>query len=416
MGKATAKWRIGLIGVGARGMSHLSGILTERDDVLITRIADLAESRAADAAGLVQEKMGNTPAITTEWRRIIEADDVDCVVIASDWDNHVPATCAALRAGKKTACECGGAYTLDECWELVRAYEDTGNHVMFLENCCYDRNELMVTRMVRAGLFGEVVHCEGGYQHDLRDMILQGYPTNQFRVASFMHRCCEYYPTHDLGPIAKLLDINRGNRMVSLVSMASSARGLNDYAKRHPDTIDPAMQDYRFCQGDVVQTMIRCAHGQTITLTVDTSLPRFYSRNFTVQGTRGFFAEREQTVFLDGDSHSRNDYLNNLDKYRPEWEHPIWKRFHEARENNADNAKLHGGMDWILFDAWFSSLEEGKVPPIDTYDMASWMAITPLSEVSIRNGSSAVEIPDFTRGAWIDRQDDRYAGEWALDR
>ena len=158
------KWRVGLIGVGARGMSHLSGILTERDDVTITCIADRIEERAENAAKLVQEKMGNTPWITTDGRRIAETADADCVVIASDWDNHVPATCACLRAGKKTACECGGAYTVDECWELVRAYEETGNHVMFLENCCYDRNELMVTRMVREGLFGEVVHCEGGYQ------------------------------------------------------------------------------------------------------------------------------------------------------------------------------------------------------------------------------------------------------------
>ena len=410
------KRRLGLIGVGARGRTHLDGILTERDDVVITWICDKILTRAEEAAKVVTDKMGNTPQITEDWRRLIEQPDVDAVVIASDWDNHVPATCACLRTGKKTACECGGAYTVDECWELVRAYEETGNHVMFLENCCYDRNELMVTRMVREGLFGEVVHCEGGYQHDLRDMILQGYPTNQFRVNSFMHRCCEYYPTHDLGPIAKLLNINRGNRMTSLVSMASSARGLNDFARRHPDTIHPDTQTYPFRQGDVVQTMIRCAHGQTITLTVDTSLPRFYSRNFTVQGTRGFFAEREQTVFLDGDSHSRGDYLNNIDKYRSEWEHPIWKRFNEARENNADNAKLHGGMDWILFDAWFDALAEGKVPPIDTYDMAAWMAITPLSEISIQNGSCAVEVPDFTRGAWIDRRDDKYTGFYQLDR
>jgi len=409
------KLRLGLIGVGARGRSHLDGILTERNDVEITWVCDKIHTRAVDAAKVAADKMGNTPQITDDYRRLIEQPDVDAVVIASDWDNHVPATCLAMEAGKKVACECGPAYTLDDCWQLVRTYEKTGNHVMFLENCCYDRNELMVTRMVREGLFGEVVHCDGGYQHDLRDLILQGYPTNQFRVASFMHRNCEYYPTHDLGPIAKLLDINRGNRMTKLVSMSSSARGLNDYARRHPDTIDPAMQDYPFRQGDVVRTMIQCAGGQSITLTIDTSLPRFYSRDFTVRGTRGFFAEREQTVFLDGDSHSRSDYLNNLEKYRKKWEHPIWQRFHEAREN-ADNAKLHGGMDWILFDAWFSSIDEGKVPPIDTYDMASWMAITPLSEISLTGGSIPVDIPDFTRGAWIDRGNDKYTGFWQLDR
>ncbi len=411
------KWRLGLIGVGARGMSHLSGILTERDDTEITWICDIKEKHRLDAAKLVQEKMGNTPTLTDDYRRLIEAADVDAVVIASAWENHVPATCYAMEAGKKVACECGGAYNLDECWQLVRTYEKTGNHVMFLENCCYDRNELMVTRMVRDGLFGEVVHCEGGYQHDIRYLALGGFQENHFRLAGCMHRNCDYYPTHDLGPIAKLLDINRGNRMVSLVAMASPAKGLNQYAKDHPDTVDASLQTYPFRQGDVTKTLIRCAHGETITLTLDTTLPRFYSRNFTVHGTKGYFAERELSVFLDGDSHDRASYLNNVDKFRADWEHPIWREHLDWREKlQKDTSGMHGGMDWILFDAWFDSLAAGKVPPIDTYDMAAWMAITPLSEMSIANGSNAVEVPDFTRGMWTNRGADKYTGFWQLDK
>ncbi len=410
------KWRLGLIGTGARGMSHLSGILTERDDTEITWICDTRENARLDAAKVVSDKMGNTPEMTDDYRRVMEAADVDAVVIASAWENHVPAACLAMEAGKKVACECGGAYNLDECWQLVRTYEKTGNHVMFLENCCYDRNELMVTRMVRNGLFGDVVHCEGGYQHDIRYLALAGFEENHFRLAGCMHRNCDYYPTHDLGPIAKLLNVNRGNRMVKLTAMASPAKGLNQYAKDHPDTVDPSMQTYAFKQGDVVKTMIQCAHGETICLTLDTTLPRFYSRNFTVHGTKGYFAEREQSVFLEGDSHDRASYLNNLDNYRPTWEHPIWKEHLAWREQvQKDTSAMHGGMDWILFDAWFSALAEGKVPPIDTYDMASWMAITPLSETSIQNGSGAVDVPDFTRGMWTNRGTDKYTGFWQLD-
>lgn len=392
------KFRVGLIGLGGRGMSHLAGVLLEREDVTVTCVCDVYEDRRAAACKMVEERGGAAPAQTDDYRRLIESPDVDVVVIASSWENHIPAAVHAMECGKAVASEVGGAYTVEDCWKLVDTREKTGRDCMFLENCCYDRNELMVLRMVREGLFGKIVHCEGGYQHDLREEVSGGARNRHYRLRNYQNRCAENYPTHELGPIAKILDINRGNRMLSLCSMASGAWGLNEYARLHPEKSEPGFTDYPFRQGDIVKTLIRCAHGETICLTLDTTLPRYYSRNFTVRGTKGFFGETEQMVWLDSEPGSEWDHasFNNLDKYRPTWEHPIWRRFFEEGVHGG-----HGGMDWLVFDAFFTAVREGQPYPIDAYDMASWMAITPLSEQSIACGGAPVAIPDFTRGAWL---------------
>ena len=161
----------------------------------------------------------------------------------------------------------------------------------------------------------------------------------------------------------------------------------------------------------MVKTLIQCAHGETICLTLDTTLPRYYSRNFTIRGTKGFFGETENMVYIDGKCvEFGHDNFNNVGEYRKEWEHPVWKHLEEEGVKGG-----HGGMDWLVFDAYFSALRDGMVPPIDTYDTAAWMAITPLSEISIANGSMPVDIPDFTRGMWTHRTD-KNTGFYALDK
>ena len=404
------KFRVGQIGLGGRGMGHLSGIFCERDDVVVTYVCDVYEDRCAAAVKMVEERRGNTPKSTTNYKEVCESPDVDVVIVTSAWENHIPACVYAMECGKQVATEVGGAYSIDDCWKLVNTYEKTGIHCMMLENCCYDRNEMMVMKMVREGLFGKIVHCEGGYQHDLRGEVSHGAENRHYRLRNYQNRCCENYPTHELGPIAKILDINRGNRMVKLTSMASGAWGLNAFAEAHDD-VDPALRSYRFKQGDVVKTMIQCAHGETICLTLDTTLPRYYSRNFTIRGTKGFFGETENMVYIDGKCvEFGHDNFNNVGEYRKEWEHPVWKHFEEEGVKGG-----HGGMDWLVFDAYFSALRDGMVPPIDTYDTAAWMAITPLSEISIANGSMPVDIPDFTRGMWTHRTD-KNTGFYALDK
>ena len=404
------KFRVGQIGLGGRGMGHLSGIFCERDDVVVTYVCDVYEDRCAAAVKMVEERNGNTPKSTTNYKEVCESPDVDVVIVTSAWENHIPACVYAMECGKQVATEVGGAYSIDDCWKLVNTYEKTGIHCMMLENCCYDRNEMMVMKMVREGLFGKIVHCEGGYQHDLRGEVSHGAENRHYRLRNYQNRCCENYPTHELGPIAKILDINRGNRMLKLVSMASGAWGLNAFAEAHDD-VDPALRSYPFKQGDVVKTLIQCAHGETICLTLDTTLPRYYSRNFTIRGTKGFFGETENMVYIDGKCvEFGHDNFNNVNEYRKEWEHPVWKHFEEEGVKGG-----HGGMDWLVFDAYFTALRDGMVPPIDTYDTAAWMAITPLSEISIANGSMPVDVPDFTRGMWTHRTD-KNTGFYALDK
>ena len=404
------KFRVGQIGLGGRGMGHLSGIFCERDDVVVTYVCDVYEDRCAAAVKMVEERNGNTPKSTTNYKEVCESPDVDVVIVTSAWENHIPACVYAMECGKQVATEVGGAYSIDDCWKLVNTYEKTGIHCMMLENCCYDRNEMMVMKMVREGLFGKIVHCEGGYQHDLRGEVSHGAENRHYRLRNYQNRCCENYPTHELGPIAKILDINRGNRMLKLVSMASGAWGLNAFAEAHDD-VDPALRSYPFKQGDVVKTLIQCAHGETICLTLDTTLPRYYSRNFTIRGTKGFFGETENMVYIDGKCvEFGHDNFNNVGEYRKEWEHPVWKHFEEEGVKGG-----HGGMDWLVFDAYFTALRDGMVPPIDTYDTAAWMAITPLSEISIANGSMPVDVPDFTRGMWTHRTD-KNTGFYALDK
>ena len=408
--------KVGVIGVGARGICHAAGLLCWREDACVTYVCDLYEDRCLWAVEDIERKNGNVPKWTFNYKELIESPDVEVVVIGSSWENHVPAAVYAMECGKPVAFEVGGAYSLDDCWKLVDTYEKTGVHCMMLENCCYDERELAVLRMVREGLFGKIVHCEGAYQHDLRDEISEGDERRHYRLRNYKHRNCDNYPTHALGPICKMLDINRGNRMLKLTSMASGAWGLNAYAKKH-DNIPAELQDYRFCQGDIVKTLIQCAHGETICLTLDTTLPRAYTRNLTIRGTEGYFEELTNSIHLDNMGHSKK--YDTFEEYRDQWRHPVYTAYYENEKMNFKYDKKflssHWGIDWLVMDAFFTSLHENDVPPIDTYDCAAWMAITPLSEISIANGSMPVDIPDFTRGMWTCRTDIN-KGMYSLDK
>lgn len=405
------EFRVGVIGLGGRGQFHVRDNLTERGDVVVTALCDVYEDRIDRMKKYCEDKCGwNNIFTTTSYEEVCERDDVDIVFVFSAWENHIPAAIYAMNCGKQVGIEVGGAYSVDDCWKLVHTYEKTGIHCVMLENCCYDRNEMMAMRMVREGLFGKVVCCEGGYQHDLRDEICFGEENRHYRLRNYMNRNCENYPTHELGPIAKILNINRGNRMLSLSSMASGSFGLNDFAERNPK-VNPELKTFRFAQGDIVRTNIKCAGGELITLTLDTTLPRNYSRNFTVRGTKGYFSEVCNGIYLDGYDHG-NGFYNNVSEFRKDWEHPVWKKFEEEGVKGG-----HGGMDWLIFEAYFEALKNGDAFPIDTYDTASWMAITPLSEISILNNGAPVDIPDFTRGMWTNRPErDLCHGFYTLDK
>ena len=397
------KVRVAVVGVGSRGRYMLEHCLLNMDNMYVTAVCDTYEDRTQWAAQKVEEVSGQKPFASTNWHEVLNPAFVDAVLILSAWESHVPIAIEAMEKGIAVGMEVGGAYSLDQCWDMVRTYERTRTPFMFLENCCYGRIEMMVMRMVKQGLFGDVVHCEGGYCHDLRGEIAFGKENRHYRLRNYLHRNCENYPTHELGPIAQILGINRGNRFVSLVSMASSAKGMNTYAKYNAN-VDPALQSAQFAQGDVVTTIIKCANGETITLSLDTTLPRAYSRRFTVRGTLGMYMEDNNSIYLDTDFTEADHWdwskqWNNANKYLEKYEHPVWEQYLKEGIRGG-----HGGMDGLVYDAFIEAVRNGTPCPIDVYDAAAWMAVTPLSEASIAKGGMPVEFPDFTNGAFCERE------------
>lgn len=398
------KVRMAVIGLGQRG-SGLTETLLAIEEADITYVCDLYEDRIADEIARIEKSRGVKPQGTTDYREVLASPEVDAVLVSTCWSEHVPVAVAAMKAGKAVALEVGGAYDINDCYRLVAAWEETRAPFMLMENCCFDRFEMLATSLVRNGVLGEIVHCHGAYSHDLRDEILGGNVNRHYRLENYRNRNCENYPTHELGPIAKLLDINRGNRMVSLSSFASKSVGLTEfsYSDKNPD---PSLKGAKFRQGDVITTVITCAGGETITLTLNTTLPGYYSREFTVRGTKGTCNQEANMVILDdGSGHkywephlTLGHFMNNADEYKQylpaEW-----------RDITDEQLKLgHGGMDYIEFRKFIDTLLSGEEMPIDVYDAAAWMAVSALSEQSIALGGAPVAFPDFTGGAWVTRK------------
>ena len=292
-------FNVGVIGLGNRGGFLVSALLADLDYINIVGLCDVYRDRMDATAGFLAEKGRPVPPVQTEdWKALIDAPEVDVVLVFSAWANHVPAALYAMRAKKPVAVEVGGAYSLEDCWDLVKTQEETGTPFMMLENCCFGEYELMALHMARQGLFGEIVHCDGGYLHDLRDEISRGNENRHYRFREYLTGNRENYPTHEIGPIAKLMRIHNGNRFVSLVSVASRAAGLHAYIEAHEE-LREKYADTVFRQGDIVKTVITCADGSTVAITLDTTLPRYYSRGFCVRGTKGFYEEATQSVTAD---------------------------------------------------------------------------------------------------------------------
>ena len=396
------KIRIGMIGLGARGTGLLELVYVQHPDVEFAAVCDSYMDRCEKAAEIIEKSGRKRPVITTDYKEVLAMPEVDAVILCTSWDHHVDLCIEAMEAGKPVGCEVGGAYSVRECWKLVEVYERTKVPVMMMENCVYGRDEMMVLNMAEQGVLGTIVHCEGAYKHDLREEVAFGKENRHYRLNNYIHRNTENYPTHELGPIARILHINRGNRMMTLTSVSSKAAGLKEYIKnKKPE--DQVLNHTQFQQGDVVNTIITCANGETILLTLDTTLPRYYSRGFTIQGTKGMYMEDNKSIFIDGEEHAKDHFewqkhWNNVEEYRNKYEHPVWKQYIEEGVKEG-----HDGMDWLTFCDFVKFVQTGREAPIDVYDMAAWMCITPLAEQSIAMGGQPVAIPDFTNGAWINR-------------
>ena len=411
MGEKGKTVRVGIIGLGGRGYGQTETLL-QMPDVEVSAVCDVYEDRVQQGRELVRKYRNYLPDGETDYKKVIARDDVDAIFVFSSWETHLQICIESMYAGKRVATEVAGANSLEECWRLVNAYEETGVECMLLENCCYGKEEMTLLNMVRQGIFGTVVHCEGGYEHDLRDEIGLGDVNRHYRQRHFLHRNGELYPTHELGPIAKYLNINRGNRMISLVSMSSKAAGLHEWLSEHRQD-KPELVNAQVNEGDVVNTLIKCAGGEVISLTHDCTLPRPYSRGGVIRGTKGIWMEINRKVYLEGRTPTDPTFWTHRweedTKYMEEFEHPLWKEYEEFGLRGG-----HGGMDYLVLRAFIESVQKNEVPPIDTYDTASWMAITALSEESIAKGSIPVAIPDFTGGRWLQERTQKPTGEYVL--
>lgn len=403
MSKVTKKARIAMIGLGGRGYGLLRLNLVHMKNVEVVGICDVYQDRIDKAIEKVKKVCGNTPKGSTNYKDFLQDENVDIIMITCAWEGHIDIAVEAMQSGKFVAMEVGGAYSVEDCWRLVDTYEQTKTPLMMLENCCYGEYELMTLRMVREGIFGDIVHCGGGYHHDLREEVAFGKENRHYRLKNYLERNCENYPTHEIGPIAKVLDINRGNLFTKLTSYSSVAKGLHEYILANKAD-DKELVASQFKQGDVVTTIIETIKGQTVVIQLDTTLPRPYSRGYTIRGTKAMYQEDNNLVFLDNKKFKMFDFnsrplWNNGKRYAKKYAHRIWK-------NKGAVVKAgHGGMDSLVLNAMVEAFLEGYYPPIDVYDTATWMVITALSEQSIKNNNQTMEFPDFTRGKWKNRQD-----------
>ena len=405
------KVRLGFIGVGLRGRNHLEMAMF-RDDVEINALCDTDPNSIAESLKLIKAKGRKEPALyqkgEKDFENMVMRDDLDGIIIATPWEWHVPMSLASMKAGKYTGVEVSATVTLQESWDLVNTFEKTGSHCMILENVCYRRDVMAVLNMVRQNMFGELIHLQCGYQHDLRGVKFndgksaygkgvefgaKGFSEAKWRTQHSIDRNGDVYPTHGLGPVAEMIDINRGNRFLYLTSIASKSRGLHDYIVKNGGKDHPNAK-VNFKLGDVVTTLIKCENGETIMISHDTNLPRPYSLNFRVQGTEGIWMDDNKSIYLEGITKT-HDRWEPFKEYQEKYDHPLWKNHAQSAENAG-----HGGIDYFVIRAFIESIKRKVAPPIDVYDAAVWSAISPLSEQSIAKGSAPIEIPDFTRGKW----------------
>lgn len=403
------KLKIGVIGLGQRGAAYgmtdgsigLLGNILNNSDVLVTALCDLHAERVEFAAEKVIKAGQGEPLKTTDFSEVLRSG-VDAVIVSTSWASHVEVALAAMEQGIAVGIEVGGTHNLGDMRKLVQSYEKTKTPFMFLENCCYNKDELLATSLTRNGKLGEICYCHGAYCHDLRNEITEvALRQGHYRLEEYKNHNCENYPTHELGPIVKLLGITRGNKFTCLTATASKARGLNEYIDSHQEV--SVLKGTEFKQGDVVTTAIKCENGELITLKLDTTLPRLYDREITVSGTKGYYSQTLKAVILDGDKfdHEKNviqDALNSQNDYE-EYLPEDWKTITEEQLKSG-----HGGMDYIMLKHFFRAVKNKDEMPIDVYEACAMMCVTALSEQSIKNNGAPVEVPDFTDGNYKNRQ------------
>jgi predicted dehydrogenase len=387
--------RVGFVGIGGQGGGHVRNLL-RIPGCRITAVCDIREERTDWATRQIADAGFPAPAAYArgerDFERLCEAEDLDLVFNATPWEWHVPIMLSAMKNGKHTATEVPAAMTLDDCWALVEAAERHRKHCVMMENCNYDRMEMMAFNMVRQGVFGEILHAEGGYDHDLRGIKFSDRGEGLWRRAWSMKLDGNLYPTHGLGPIANCLDINRGDRFDYLVSLSSPSRGLQNWAAEHFPPDAPQRRE-RYVLGDVNTSLIKTANGRTTVVQHCTNLPRPYSRIHIVQGTKGLFEGYPHRAYIEG--RGQDDRWVDAQELLAEFEHPLWKAIAEQAQGAG-----HGGMDYIEDYRLIKCLREGLPTDMNVYDAAALSAVVELSVESVARNGRPRDFPDFTRGRW----------------
>lgn len=393
--------RVGFIGVGARGGGHVRRMLL-LDGVDITAICDPHEPSARRWETAAREAGHETVKVycdgNYDYRTMLENENLDIVLISTPWRWHAPQAIDSMLAGCHAFIEVPIAQSVEECWKIVDTAEATQRHCMMMENVCYGRDELMVLNMCRQGLFGDLLHGEAAYIHDLRGQMKQiSRGTGSWRTNHHTRRDGNLYPTHGLGPVAQYMNIDRGSdRFQSLVSMSSPARGRQLYAEENFDK-DHLRNKARYVCGDMNTSLIKTAQGRSILVQHDTTSPRPYTRHNYIQGTRGAFGGFPNRIHVEGRSPAHGwQQGDDLAPFYEEFDHPLWKKIGEI----AKKAGGHGGMDFVMSWRMIYCLRNGQPLDQNVYEGCSWSVISPLSEESVRKGSAPIEIPDFTRGRW----------------
>ena len=422
IGKDTDKLRFGFIGTGLRCQTHLNNVLSIGNNKVVA-ICDIQQGPLDRTLKHIAKFNVPAPKVYTgsdhEFEKMLNNEEFDCVIIASPWEWHTAMAVAAMKAGVPyVGVEVSAANCIQECWDLVNVSEETGSHLQIMENVCYRRDVMAIMNMVRKGLFGELLHARCGYEHDLRfSKFNEGvYPHNryreghelkmgkealaeaQWRTNHSVRRNGDLYPTHGAGPVAQCFDINKGNRFMSISSMATQSRGLHKFVVDHGGP-NHELAKVNFNCGDIVVSQIHCANGQTILVTHDTNAPRPYSLNFRIQGTEGLWMKDGDHIYLEGKSKPHR--WDDAQKWLDEYDHKLWQEFGDKAINGG-----HGGMDYIMMVDLLNAIREGRPSPMDCYDAASWSAISGLSEESVARGGALVDFPDFTRGQWINRKNE----------
>ena len=411
--------RLGFVGVGMKGSSHV-GHLLRMEGVELRAVCDIVDLQCRETQEQAKRLGLRPPTIYSrgerDFERMCAEEELDLVYTATPWEVHVPVCLAAMKNGKHAATEIPAAYTLEECWQLVETSEKTGRHLCMMENVNYMPDELVIYNMVRRGVFGELIHGEGGYLHDTRNLKFASVGDGLWLGNHHATRNGNLYPCHGIGPLAWYMNINRGDRFDFLVSMSSKARGLDLYAEAHLP-LDHPKRKRKYLNGDVNTCLIRTANGLTITLTHDTDSPRPYSRINLAQGTKGLVSGWPQmavSLEIPGNPHPP---WEPGDKYRAEHQSALWihgKEVHAKLPGIAQDFGLilqgavwdyrpdhdlrHGDFleDYRLVEA----LRAGIAPDFDVYDAAAWSSIAVLSEQSVADRSRPVDFPDFTKGKW----------------